>query len=184
MDDFGVVKLVPKANTPKSSETRHLNELSNDYFYVVPETTRKSSNDHFFTGFSAIWRLSHRLRTTEWQTSNRQVMVLWLICDKLYVVKWRFCDLFLLSVTTLWRYPGGHVTADWLICDEFLCHCPACRTTLVATRFRVAGICPIIQVPHCIRVFLYFVWFVFINHIFQFYYELCTYCNILDIYLS
>ena len=46
------------------------------------------------------------------------------------------------------------------------------------------GICPIIQVPHCIRVFFYFVWFVFINHIFQFYYELCTYCNILDICLS
>ena len=63
-------------------------------------------------------------------------------------------------------------------------HCPACRTTLVATRFRVAVIRPIIQVPHCIRVFFYFVWFVFINHIFQFYYELCTYCNILDIYLS
>ena len=65
-----------------------------------------------------------------------------------------------------------------------LTSCPACRTTLVATRFRVAVICPIIQVPHCIRVFFYFVWFVFINHIFQFYYELCTYCNILDIYLS
>ena len=64
------------------------------------------------------------------------------------------------------------------------CNCPASRTTLVATRFRVAVICPIIQVPHCIRVFFYFVWFVFINHIFQFYYELCTYCNILDIYLS
>ena len=63
-------------------------------------------------------------------------------------------------------------------------HCPACRTTLIATRFRVAVICPIIQVPHCIRVFFYFVWFVFINHIFQFYNELCTYCNILDIYLS
>ena len=56
--------------------------------------------------------------------------------------------------------------------------------SLVATRFRVAVICLIIQVPHCIRVFFYFVWFVFINHIFQFYYELCTYCNILDIYLS
>ena len=40
------------------------------------------------------------------------------------------------------------------------------------------------QVPHCIRVFFYFVWFVFIHHNFQFYYELCTYCNILDIYLS
>ena len=63
-------------------------------------------------------------------------------------------------------------------------YCPACRAALVATRFRVAVICPIIQVPHCIRVFFYFVWFVFINHIFQFYYELCTYCNILDIYLS
>ena len=66
----------------------------------------------------------------------------------------------------------------------FVFYCPASRTTLVATRFRVAVICPIIQVPHCIRVFFYFVWFVFINHIFQFYYELCTYCNILDIYLS
>ena len=40
------------------------------------------------------------------------------------------------------------------------------------------------HLPHCIRVFFYFVWFVFINHSFQFYNELCTYCNILDIYLS
>ena len=40
------------------------------------------------------------------------------------------------------------------------------------------------QVPHCIRVFFYFVWFVFIHHNFQFYFELCTYCNILTIYLS
>ena len=39
------------------------------------------------------------------------------------------------------------------------------------------------QVPHCIRVFFYFVWFVFIHHNFQFYFKLCTYCNILDIYL-
>ena len=40
------------------------------------------------------------------------------------------------------------------------------------------------QVPHCIRVFFYFVWIVLIHHNFQFYIELCTYCNILDIYLS
>ena len=40
------------------------------------------------------------------------------------------------------------------------------------------------QVPHCTRVFFYFVWFVFIHHNFQFYFELCTYCSILDIYLS
>ena len=75
-----------------------------------------------------------------------------------------------------------HAAVVTCICSPY--NCPACRTTLVATRFRVAVICPIIQVPHCIRVFFYFVWFVFINHIFQFYYELCTYCTILDIYLS
>ena len=40
------------------------------------------------------------------------------------------------------------------------------------------------QVPHCIRVFFYFVWFVFIHHNYQFYFKLCTYCNIFDIYLS
>ena len=40
------------------------------------------------------------------------------------------------------------------------------------------------QVPHCIRVFFYFAWFVSIHQNFQFYFELCTYCNILDIYLS
>ena len=40
------------------------------------------------------------------------------------------------------------------------------------------------QVPHCIRVFFYSVWFVFIHHNFQFYFKLCTYCNILDINLS
>ena len=58
-----------------------------------------------------------------------------------------------LGTVICWCYPG---------------YCPACRTTLVATRFRVAVICPIIQVPHSIRVFFYFVWFVFINHIFNF----------------
>ena len=75
--------------------------------------------------------------------------------------------------------------STWLaLIPRIMSYCPACRTTFIATRFRVAVICPIIPVPHCIRVFFYFVWFVFINHIFQFYYELCTYCNILDIYLS
>ena len=39
------------------------------------------------------------------------------------------------------------------------------------------------QVPHCIRVFFYFVWFVFIHHNYQFYFKLCTHCNIFDIYL-
>ena len=40
------------------------------------------------------------------------------------------------------------------------------------------------QVPQCIRVFFYLVWFVFIHHNFQFYFELCAYYHILDIYLS
>ena len=94
------------------------------------------------------------------------------------------------SITSLSGIPHLNMCGDagsqqnshhWRKCHFY---CPACRTTLIATRFRVAVICPIIQVPHCIRVFFYFVWFVFINHIFQFYHELCTYCNILDIYLS
>ena len=33
------------------------------------------------------------------------------------------------------------------------------------------------QVPHCIRVLFYFVWFVFIHHNFQFYFELCTWVS-------
>ena len=40
------------------------------------------------------------------------------------------------------------------------------------------------QVPHCMRVFFYFVWVVFIHHNFQLYFKLCTYRNLLDIYLS
>ena len=63
-------------------------------------------------------------------------------------------------------------------------YCPACRTSLIATRFWVVMICPIIKCLTVLRVFFYFVWFVFIHHNFQFYFELCTYCNILDIYLS
>ena len=71
-----------------------------------------------------------------------------------------------------WIYPS-HVRQIYMILSyihipyRILSYCPACRTTLIATRFRVAVICPIIQVPHCIRVFFYFVWFVFIN--FHFY---------------
>ena len=63
-------------------------------------------------------------------------------------------------------------------------YCPACRTTLIATRFWVVMICPIIKCLTVLRVFFYFVWFVLIHHNFQFYFELCAYCNILDIYLS
>ena len=87
---------------------------------------------------------------------------------------------------TTQQWPGDPTFLHWWSVGWpiIFVYCPASRTTLVATRFRVAAICPIIQVPHCIRVFFYFVWFVFINHIFHFYYELCTYCNILDIYLS
>ena len=68
--------------------------------------------------------------------------------------------------------------------QEVTSHCPACRTFLIATRFWVVMICPIIKCLTVSRVFFYFVWFVFIHHNFQFYFELCTYCNILDIYLS
>ena len=102
-------------------------------------------------------------------------LYLYIIKDWFSIIYFFSCSCYqpLLSFTVSIHPQSPHVS-----------YCPACRTTFIATRFRVAVICPIIPVPHCIRVFFYFVWFVFINHIFQFYYELCTYCNILDIYLS
>ena len=60
----------------------------------------------------------------------------------------------------------------------------AVKAFLIATRFWVVMICPNIKCLTVLRVFFYFVWFVFINHNFQFYFKLCTYCNILNIYLS
>ena len=110
-----------------------------------------------------------------------------------FAIKWqpRLRDLTHIYDSILHRLHVSLIISWRYYCFLFACYhnyshfyCPACRTSLIATRFRVAVICPIIQVPHCMRVFFYFVWFVFINHIFQLYYELCTYCNILDIYLS
>ena len=40
-----------------------------------------------------------------------------------------------------------------------------------------------LHVPDCIWVFFYFVWFVFVHHNLQFYFELYSYCYILDNYL-
>ena len=40
-----------------------------------------------------------------------------------------------------------------------------------------------IHVSDCIWVLFYFAWFLFIRHNIHFYFELCTYWNILDIYL-
>ena len=85
------------------------------------------------------------------------------------------------STQPLWEaWPQTIVTAASLVTS---C-CPACQTTLVATRFWVVMICPIIKCLTVLRVFFDFVWFVFIHHNFQFCFELCTYCDILDIYLS
>ena len=86
----------------------------------------------------------------------------------------------------LWRFAVKALQSNWRrLCSVGLpSYCPARRTSLIATRFWVVMICPIIKCLTVLRVFFYFVWFVFIHHNFQFYFELCTYCNILDIYLS
>ena len=124
----------------------------------------------------AIWRHRSVLTLAQvWLVAWRHQAITWTNVDLSSI---RSSDIHLRAISQ--EIPQPSVT---IICSKTT-YCPACRTTLVATRFRVAVICPIIQEPHCIRVFFYFVWFVFINHIFQFYYELCTYCNILDIYLS
>ena len=123
--------------------------------------------------------LKGHLYKVVWITSNQRIIEILLrgVIWKSVSISWPWQTR---SVDACWVTSA--VSGRWRLTNVY--YCPACRTTLVATRFRVAVICPIIQVPHCIRVFFYFVWFVFINHIFQFYNELCTYCNILDIYLS
>ena len=66
----------------------------------------------------------------------------------------------------------------------FSCNCPACRTSLIATRFWVVMICPIIKCLTVLEFSFILLDFVFIHHNFQFHFELCTYWNVLDIYLS
>ena len=70
---------------------------------------------------------------------------------------------------------------DWLLANRLLSGVP---DLFDRNKILSGGDLSYYQVPHCIRVFFYFVWFVFIHHNLQFYFELCTYCNILDIYLS
>ena len=92
--------------------------------------------------------------------------------------------LFHTTITKFTNHSSSEPTAFIYQISQPRIHCPACRTSLIATRFWVVMICPIIKCLTVLRVFFYFVWFVFIRHNFQFYFELCTYCNILDIYLS
>ena len=80
-----------------------------------------------------------------------------------------------------WSLKGIRVT------NNHVAYCPGCRTYLILfdrNKILSGGDLSHYQVPHRIRVFFYFVWFVFLHHNFQFYFELCTCCNILDIYLS
>ena len=67
-----------------------------------------------------------------------------------------------------------HIELAW----RRLYYCPACRNKILR-----CGDLSDLHVPGCIWVLFCFVWFVFIHHSFQFYFELCTYYNILDIYL-
>ena len=88
-----------------------------------------------------------------------------------------------LAMEIMWSCTKPSISKQTLNSQNMSHCCPACRTSLIATKFWVVVICPIIKCL-TVLVFFYFVWFVFIHHNFQFHFELCTYCNILDIYLS
>ena len=64
-------------------------------------------------------------------------------------------------------------------CPKIKVDCPACRTYLIATRFWVVVICPIIK---CLTVleFSFILFDCVYSSQFSIYFELCTYCNILD----
>ena len=85
-----------------------------------------------------------------------------------------------------WRRPGDKPLSEPMVV-RLPTHICVTRSEWVKLRDRNkilrGGDLSHLHVPDCIWVFFYFVWFVFIRHNFQFYFELCTYCNILDIYL-
>ena len=108
-----------------------------------------------------------------------------------YILKtiWSLCD-----VTCWWCFTWnisyhdicietGHNALHITVLLQTTRHCQACRTYEIPTRFLVVVICPIIKCLTVLEFSFYFVWFVFLHHNLQFYFELCTYCNILDTYL-
>ena len=115
MDDLGLSNWCQK-RTPQSRPklviwmSRRMTTLMSSQ--KQPKSLQMTTS---FTGFSAKWRLSYHLRTTEWQASNRQMMVLlwqvvsrqmtllWLIlaeCDHFMKIPRWSCDRWL---TNLWR---------------------------------------------------------------------------------
>ena len=119
-----------------------------------------------------IWENQSMYNHKKAQQSKNRVHISW---DILYTQHFSW----LLPSTMLRKY-----SLYWTSFAENVSYCPACRTTLIATRFWVVMICPIIK---CLTVLEFsFILFdlYFIHHNYQFYFKLCTYCNILDIYLS
>ena len=93
-----------------------------------------------------------------------------------------------------WSYERGNLVHDDVMALELFPHCCPFHWSLAYlsgvpdlfdhNKIFSGGDLSHYQVPRCIRVLFSFLWFVFIHHNFQFYFESCTYCNILDIYLS
>ena len=117
---------------------------------------------------------------------NENVMILAKISLK-FVRKGPINNIPALVQIMAWRRPGDKPLSEPMVV-RLPTHICVTRPQWVKLRDRNkilrGGDLSHLHVPDCIWVFFYLVWFVFIHHNFQFYFELCTYCNILDIYLS
>ena len=118
-------------------------------YFSISENTQHRMRDWFCLYRHEIWQ-AFRQRRFHWRMSGFNNM--FSIATQM---RWK------IHFTVIHSGETGEANCSWL-------HCPACRTTLIATRFRVAVICPIIQVPHCIRVFFYFVWLCLLITFFNF----------------
>ena len=117
------------------------------------------------------------------------------LSDMLYILKIEICFStptywwiqICFMATIPWWFKVCFNTALLMSCDQFigtgLCLLSGVPDLWDRNKILRCGDLSHLRVPDCLWVFFYFVWFVFIHHDFQFYFELCTYCNILDIYL-
>ena len=152
-------------------------QTQNDSWNIIPNIAK------YFAGLQAssqqCWKEAHD--DVKWKPFPRYWPFVWGIHKWVGKQWWGWW--FETPLCPLWRHYDERSASHWFLCYWLAC-CPACRTFFDRNKILSGGDLSHYQVPHCIRVFFYFVWFVFIHHNFQFYFKLCTYCNILDIYLS
>ena len=151
--------------TPDGAACPHSNMCVNSVNCRKPSGHTKLSRMMFFMCLQSSQARSLTMRDdltylmsslSSKELSNTSFVFCFTIIRKKLMNAWLQYDIFIYRIKIVTTELVSHNITVNFVQPQTL-YCPASRTTLVATRFRVAVICPIIQVPHCIRVFFYFV---------------------------